>query len=175
RPTPRAAQARPTTQAAGAPLPTAAPVAEAQLARPGPAQDAVPPPRPAAPAVPAPPAGSSAAPPSAPAPPTENDRLRDTIRRYEKAQSTLDAELYARIFPSVDRARIDRAFQSLSSQSVEFEVRKIQTDPSGTKARVDGYEKRSAVPRAGTEQRVSADRVLELEKRADGWVIVRIN
>jgi hypothetical protein len=97
------------------------------------------------------------------------------MRRYEKAQSTLDAEAYARVFPSVDRERIDRAFRSLASQSVEFEVRKIQVDPSGTRARVDGYEKRTAAPRAGTEQRVSADRVVELEKRADGWVIVRLN
>ena len=142
--------------------------------------EAVPPPHPAAPAVPEKPAGAiaapaptSAAPAAAPAP-SESDRIRDLIRRYEKAQSTLDAQLYARIYPSVDRERIERAFQSLASQSVEFEVRKIQIDPSGTRARVDGFEKRSAVPRAGTEQRFSADRVLELEKRADGWVIVRL-
>jgi hypothetical protein len=161
------------------PVPTAAPLAEALL-RPSPAQEAPPPPRPAVPTAPAfpaapPAAAASAPPPSAPAPPTESDRIRDTIHRYEKAQSTLDAQLYSRIFPSVDRDRIERAFQSLASQSVEFEVRKIQIDPSGTKARVDGYEKRTAIPRAGTEQRVSADRVLELEKKMDVWVIVRIN
>jgi len=179
----RSAAPKPTPRAVRAPLPTAAPVAEALL-RPSPAQ-AVPPAPPAIPtapersaaipAGPAPTAASNAPPPGAAAPPTENDRIRDTIRRYEKAQSTLDAQLYSRIFPSVDRDRIERAFQSLASQSVELEVRRIQIDPSGTKARVDGYEKRTAVPRAGTEQRVSADRVLELEKRADGWVIVRIN
>jgi serine/threonine-protein kinase len=114
-------------------------------------------------------------PPAAPAAITESDRIRETIRRYEKAQSTLDADAYARVFPSVDRERIARAFQSLASQSVEFEIRKIQIDPSGTQARVDGYEKRVAAPRAGTEQRVSADRVLQLEKRPEGWVIVRLN
>jgi serine/threonine protein kinase len=175
---------RPTAPAPSvrAPLPTSAPVAEALLARPGPAQEAVPPPPPVIPTAPVPfaPSAASSAPISGAATPgagpaTENDRIRETIRRYEKAQSTLDAQLYTRIFPSVDRERIERAFQSLASQSVEFEVRKIQIDPSGTRARVDGYEKRSAVPRAGTEQRVSADRVLELEKRADGWVIVRLN
>jgi serine/threonine-protein kinase len=158
--------------------PTAAPVVEALLARPSPLPESVPPPRPAPPTAPERPAAvppaTAATSPSAPAP-TENDRIRDTIRRYEKAQSTLDAGLYARIFPSVDRERIERAFQSLSSQSVELEIRKIQIDPSGTRARVEGYEKRTAVPRAGTEQRVTADRVLELEKRADGWVILRLN
>ena len=86
---------------------------------------------PEAPAVPekpaapiAAPAPTSAAPAAAPAP-SESDRIRDLIHRYEKAQSTLDAQLYARIYPSVDRERIERAFQSLASQSVEFEVRKI--------------------------------------------------
>ena len=174
---------KPTPRSARATMPTAAPIAEALL-RPSAAQSAppAPPAIPTAPeraaaisAGPAPTAASNAPPPSAPAAPTESDRIRDTIHRYEKAQSTLDAQLYSRIFPSVDRDRIERAFQSLASQSVEFEVRRIQIDPSGTKARVDGYEKRTAVPRAGTEQRVSADRVLELEKRADGWVIARIN
>jgi serine/threonine protein kinase len=173
--------ARPTSPPVRALRPTAAPVSEALLVRPTAIPEAAPPPHPAAPAAPekpvaapAAPAPASAAGASAPVP-SENDRIREVIRRYEKAQSTLDAQLYARIFPSVDRERIERAFQSLASQSVEFEVRKIQIDPSGTRARVDGYEKRSAVPRAGTEQRVSADRVLELEKRADGWVIVRLN
>jgi serine/threonine-protein kinase len=168
---------RPTPESRRTSFPTAVPVSEALLARPSPAPQVPAPPPPVIPTAPEHPAAASAAPapPAAPPAPTENDRIRDTIRRYEKAQSTLDAQLYARIFPSVDRERIERAFQSLASQSVEFEVRKIQIDPSGTRARVDGYEKRSAVPRAGTEQRVSADRVLELEKRPDGWIIVRIN
>lgn len=169
---------KPATRGAQAALPTAAPVGEALL-RSSPAQEVPPPPRPAVPTAPAfpaaPPAAAASAPPPTPLAPTENDRIRDTIRRYEKAQSTLDAQLYSRIFPSVDRDRIERAFQSLASQSVELEVRRIQIDPSGTKARVDGYEKRTALPRAGTEQRVSADRVLELEKKPEGWVIVRIN
>jgi hypothetical protein len=148
------------------------------LVRPTAAPEAVPPPRPPQPApVERPPAlaaSPAAPPPAAPAAASETDRIREAIRRYEKAQSTLDPVLYARVFPTVDRDRIERAFQSLASQSVEFEVRKIQIDPSGVQARVDGYEKRILVPRAGTEQRVNADRVLFLEKRADGWVIVRL-
>ena len=106
---------------------------------------------------------------------SDQDRIREAIHRYETAQSTLDADLYARVFPTVDRARIERAFQSLASQSVQFEVRRIQIDPSGAQARVDGYERRTAMPRAGTEQRASGDRILHLEKRAEGWVIVALN
>ena len=105
----------------------------------------------------------------------ESDRIRETVRRYEKAQSTLDANLYALVFPSVDRARIERAFASFQSQSVEFEIRRIQIDPGGLQARVYGYEKRIAVPRAGSEQRINADRVLHVEKRGDAWVITELN
>jgi hypothetical protein len=94
---------------------------------------------------------------------------RETIRRYEKARAR-STQLYARI-TSVDRDRIERAFQSLVPVG-QFEVRKIQIDQSGTRARVDGFGARGA-RRHG--QRVSADRVLELEKRAEGWVIVRLN
>ena len=106
--------------------------------------------------------------------PNDQDRIRETIRRYEKAQSTLDADLYASVFPSVDREKIRANFQSLSSQTLEFDVQKIEIAPGGLSAVVRGYEKRSAMPRAGSEQRFSGDRVIHLEKKADGWVITRL-
>jgi eukaryotic-like serine/threonine-protein kinase len=170
---------RPTPPVARAPRPTTAPVAEALLVRPTQIPETAQPPRAGILTVPErPPAATAAPATTAAAPaaaPSENDRIRDVIRRYEKAQSTLDADLYVRIYPSVDRERIVRAFQSLSSQSVEFEIRRIQIDPSGTQARVEGFEKRAAVPRAGTEQRVTGERVIQLERRPEGWVIVRLN
>ena len=169
-----ALRSRPTARVPTVPRPAEVRVAEAAPARPTPplAEPARPAALPtAAPATVPVPAAVPSVPPAA----SETDRIRETIRGYEKAQSTLDAALYARIFPSVDRDRIGRAFESLASQTVQFEVRKIQIDPSGTQARVDGYEKRIAVPRAGTEQRVNADRVLYLEKRPEGWVIVRLS
>jgi eukaryotic-like serine/threonine-protein kinase len=149
---------------------------------------AVPPPTPApAPPTPAPqpprvvaalapteaPRPAVAAPTSRPAQ-TEQDRIRETIRRYETAQNTLDAELYASVFPGADRGRIESAFRDFVKQSVEFEVRRIELDPKGTAADVYGYEKRVAVPRAGSEQRISADRVLHMQKRGDAWVITAI-
>jgi serine/threonine-protein kinase len=116
---------------------------------------------------------------SAPSPvarpvPSEADRLREAVRLYETAQNTLNADLYARIFPSVDRSRIEEAFRSFRSQSVEFEIRKIEIDPGGTSAEVSGFETRLAVPKAGNEQRVNSDRVLHFEKRGDAWVITAI-
>lgn len=106
---------------------------------------------------------------------SDQDRIRETVRSYERAQSTLDAEMYARIFPTVDRARIAGAFQNLISQTVEFEIRRIEVDPNGAHAEVHGFERRVAIPRAGPEQRLNAARVIYVEKRGDSWVISRLN
>ena len=106
--------------------------------------------------------------------PTEQDRIRDVVHRYETAQNTLDAALYASVFPTVDRSRIESAFHDFVRQSVEFEIRSIEIDPKGTTAEVRGYEKRVAVPRAGSEQRIDGARTLHMEKRGDSWVITSI-
>jgi serine/threonine protein kinase len=118
--------------------------------------------------------------PPPPAPPTragpsEQDRIRETVALYEKAQSALDSDLYSRIYPSVDRARIDAAFRSFASQSVVFEVRRIQVEPGGARAAVYGFEKRVAVPRAGSEQHLSGERVMHLRKQGDAWVITGLD
>jgi serine/threonine protein kinase len=165
--------AKPDTDARG---PAAAPASEAMPVRPSAVPESAEPSRPVMPAgpekAPAPaPAASPAVAPGA----SESDKIRETVRNYERAQSTLDAEMYARIFPSVDRARIAGAFQNLVSQTVEFEIRRIQVDPSGTHAEVHGFERRVAIPRAGPEQRLNAARVIYVEKRGDSWVISRLN
>ncbi len=105
---------------------------------------------------------------------SEQEKIREVIRRYEKAQSTLDADLYAGIFPSVDRERVRAGFESLRSQTLEFDIRKIEIAPGGTSAVVRGYERRTAVPRVGSEQRFNGERVIHLEKRAEGWMIARL-
>ena len=106
--------------------------------------------------------------------PTEQDRIREVVHRYETAQNTLDAGLYASVFPTVDRGRIESAFRDFVRQSVEFEIRSIEIEPKGTIAEVRGYEKRIAVPRAGSEQRNDGARTLQMEKRGDTWVITSI-
>ena len=105
---------------------------------------------------------------------TDSDRIRETIRQYETAQETLDADLYLRVFPDVDRSRIEQAFSSFRSQSVDFEIRKIEMGPQGSTAQVLGFETRVAVPKAGNDLRISAERVVQLEKRGEAWVIVGV-
>ncbi len=129
-------------------------------------------------AVPAPERAAVVAPPPPPATksaPSEPDRIRDVVALYEKAQNTLDADLYARVYPSVDRSRIETAFRSFASQKVVFEVRRIQLEPGGTTADVYGFETRVAVPRAGSEQRLSAERVMHLRRQGDAWVIAQLD
>ena len=105
---------------------------------------------------------------------TDEDRIRDTIRRYEKAQSSLDPDLYAAVYPGVDKARVRAAFGDLRSQTLEFEIQRIEMAPGATTAQVRGLEKRVAVPRVGSEQHLSTTRVLTLEKRGESWVITRL-
>src|SRR5207244_2074848 len=105
---------------------------------------------------------------------TDEDRIRETIHRYERAQSTLDAELYSRVYPSIDKARVREAFNQLRSQTLELEIQKIELSPGGTTAVVRGLEKRTAVPQAGIEQRAANPRLITLEKHGDTWVIVRL-
>lgn len=112
--------------------------------------------------------------PSARPAPTDSDRLREAVRLYETAQNTLNPDLYVRVFPGVDRSRIQEAFSNFRSQSVEFEIRKIEIDPRGQSAVVSGFESRLAVPKAGNEQRVNSDRVLHFEKRGEAWIITSI-
>ncbi len=117
-----------------------------------------------------------ARPPTAPPKEVRNEAferermIRETIRRYEKALNTLDVDLHTQVYPSVERGRIQAAWDGLRSQAFEFEIREIRN--GGTRAEVHGYEKRVAVPRIGSEQRFSGERVIQLEKRRESWVIV---
>jgi hypothetical protein len=139
------------------------------------------------PAIPAPQSTAAPAPvravPTAPAaaePPrgsersTDEEKIRDAIHRYEKAQSSLDADLYARVYPSVDKARVRAAFEQLRSQKLVFEIQKIELAPGATTAAVHGLEKREAAPQVGSEQHAASPRVITLEKRGDAWVITKL-
>jgi eukaryotic-like serine/threonine-protein kinase len=113
-------------------------------------------------------------PPAEPARPSDTERIRDLVRRYEKAQSALDADAYARIYPGADAQKIRSAFEQMRSQSVEFEIEKIEIAPGGTSATVRGRETRTAVPRMGPDQHFTGPRSLHLERRGETWVITRL-
>ncbi|MEP6769634.1 MAG: protein kinase [Acidobacteriota bacterium] len=120
----------------------------------------------------------AAAPPPEPEPKSagasDADRIRDVIARYERAQNTLDADLYARVYPKVDRARIQSAFDEFRSQTVTLDQMRIEVAPGGTRATVRLHERRVAVPRIGSEQRLEANRTIALQKERDTWVITAL-
>jgi eukaryotic-like serine/threonine-protein kinase len=106
---------------------------------------------------------------------SEEDRVRDAVALYVQAQNALDVGLYARVYPSLAgerRRMVENAFGSLRSQTLELEIQKVSVD--GSRATVSGYERRLAVPRVGGEQRDARERVIQLEKRGDGWVITEL-
>jgi serine/threonine-protein kinase len=106
---------------------------------------------------------------------SEEDKIRETIRRYVQAQNNLDADLYASVYPGIAsrRAAIESAWRNLQSQNLEAEIRQIRITDSRAEVRL--YERRVAVPRAGSEQRDNRERTLRLEKRGDAWVIESLN
>jgi hypothetical protein len=105
---------------------------------------------------------------------SEEEKIREVIRRYEKAHSTLDADLYARVYPSVNIAKVRAAFESLRSQTLTFQIQEVQIEPGGSRAQVRGHETRVVVPRIGSEQRDARPTVVHLQKSGDGWVITRL-
>ncbi len=103
---------------------------------------------------------------------SEQDRITETLKRYERAQSTLDVDLYARVYVGLTPERkqqVTQAWQGLRSQDVRIDCQPAKI--SGTTAEVTCFERRTAAPRVGSEQRNDINRTLHLEKRGDAWVI----
>ena len=114
-------------------------------------------------------------PPAHPAP-SDQDRIRETMRAYQEALSKLDVGLYARVYPALagdGRRQVGNAWEALRSQEVEIDIHQIEL--KGSRATVRFFQRVTAVPRVGTEQRDARERSFELEKRGDAWVITRLN
>ncbi|MGH9368745.1 MAG: hypothetical protein ACRD3M_13845 [Thermoanaerobaculia bacterium] len=119
-------------------------------------------------------------PPALPTPATarvsseEDQKIRETIRQYERAWSTLDARLYRRVYPSGVEA-FELARKNLRSQYVRIEIRGIVVDPSGGRAEVMGHETVVATPRAGDQVQSERDVTVVLQKSGEAWIIVARN
>lgn len=108
--------------------------------------------------------------------PSDQEKIRQVLREYERAQNTLDLNLYTRVYPSLAgeaRRSIENAWQGLKSQQLELEIRQIELKNSH--AVVRAYQRLIAVPRVGGEQHDERERVFTLEKRGDSWVIVNLS
>lgn len=137
---------------------------------PEPAAKQAPPERTAPPAVATQPLTSAQSP--APERKEPEQLIRETMQAYIAAQEALDVDRYAAVYPDVDRARVQRAFRSFRSQSLDLSLERVSVD--GDRAVVTATEQRRATPRVGTEQRVESRRTFTLERRGDRWIIVSI-
>jgi serine/threonine-protein kinase len=108
--------------------------------------------------------------------PTDADRIRAVLRDFERAQDTLDLDLYTRLYPSLSSAQrqnLERAWQGLAKQQVELDIRQIDVKGSHAVARV--FQRLVAVPRIGSELRDARERTFQLEKHGEAWVITGLD
>lgn len=108
--------------------------------------------------------------------PSDEDAIRVVINQFIRAQTALDVTLYLRVFPSAsaDRQKLEKGYETLRSQTVSLEISKIEVDRGGRRAEVHAFEDRTAVPRVGTQQHITGDRIFAMEKKGETWVIASI-
>jgi hypothetical protein len=112
------------------------------------------------------------APPVRPPAATDQDRIQDALHLYERAQNTLDVDLYARVYAGLTPERkqqVAQAWQGLKTQELKLDCQPPKI--TGTTAEVACFERRVASPRVGSEQHSDINKVMHLEKRGDAWVI----
>jgi hypothetical protein len=93
-----------------------------------------------------------------PAPPTkppvveapavsEDQQIRDAVRRFAQAYSTFDVETYVRLLPSAASKRdsIRKSFDQMASQQLQIDI--LSIDRLGNEATVRASERRVLTPR----------------------------
>jgi hypothetical protein len=138
---------------------------------------AAPPPSPAA-ALPRPaaaalaPAESVAVPAAAPVPMVDDSSLiRETLERYRRAYNGLDARLAHAVYPGVDLTALERAFDDLRSQSLQFDTCSLEV--RGVSARATCRGSARYVPKIGSREPRAERRIwtFRLDKDDRDWKI----
>jgi serine/threonine-protein kinase len=134
-----------------------------------------PPPAPAKP--PATTAASGAASPgrgtaTPPPAPRDNDQqmIRDVLRAYENAYSSLNAEAVRQIFPSVPFGALKKSFSDLRAQSLKIDSEQIEI--KGDEATVNCQIVQSLTPRNAGTINDSRRSQFSLRKQGGRWIIV---
>jgi hypothetical protein len=101
---------------------------------------------------------------------TEPGKVRAVLSRYEAAYSDLDASAAARLYPSIDRKALSRAFDALASQQILFEDCRIQVANATARATCAGTA--SWTPKVGTGFRQQARKwQFDLKQISGTWQI----
>jgi hypothetical protein len=101
----------------------------------------------------------------------ETDQVRATLRRYQTAYDRLDARMAHAVWPGVDEAALARAFNSLESQTLQFDDCDVQLRGSTAAATCRGSAR--YVPKIGSREPRTESRVwtFTLRKLATDWQI----
>jgi hypothetical protein len=129
----------------------------------------------AAPSV-SPPASVTAGPPVAATapirPPSDQDLVQDALQRYRRAYGRLNVQSAEAVYPSVNRVALARAFDSLESQAITFDMCDVEV--SGSMARAICHGTTRYVPKVGSRYPRTEPLVWSFElRKADGgdWTI----
>lgn len=105
-------------------------------------------------------------------PPTDEPAIRDVLERYGTAYSRLDARAARAVWPAVDARALERAFDGLESQAIEFDRCDVRVDGTAARAACQGTS--TWVPRVGERRprREPREWTFRLEKTRDAqWRI----
>jgi hypothetical protein len=128
--------------------------------------------------IPAPPAAPAARPPASPSAaanvPTRPDDLqqvKDVLQQYRSAYQDLSAERARAIWPAVNEPALQRAFQALESQTLNFDACDVQLRGSTATASCRGTTQ--YVPKFGSREPRVEPRVwsFTLQKTGEAWQI----
>jgi hypothetical protein len=98
--------------------------------------------------------------------------VREVLARYEGAYSSLDADAASRVWPTVNRTALARAFDGLARQNVS--LGNCDVTVSGPAARATCLGTASWTPKVGGGQRTAERRWnFELRKSGEEWLIQR--
>jgi hypothetical protein len=124
---------------------------------------------PAAPAAPLPASASAAA--NVPARPDDLQQVRAVLQQYRSAYQDLSAERAHAIWPDVNEAALQRAFQALESQTLTFDGCDVQLRGASATATCRGTTQ--YVPKFGSREPRVEPRVwnFTLQKTGEAWQI----
>jgi hypothetical protein len=103
--------------------------------------------------------------------PADTTRVEEVLRRYARAYDSLDASAARAVWPSVNEKALARAFQDLSSQTVQFDNCDINIRGAVANASCSG--EASYVVKVGSREPRTEPRLWRFELRRDGdaWKI----
>ena len=101
----------------------------------------------------------------------DSSLIRETLERYRRAYNGLDARLAHAVYPGVDLTALERAFDDLRSQSLQFDTCSLEVRGASARATCRGSAR--YVPKIGSRDPRAERRIwtFRLDKDDRDWKI----